>query len=76
MTEGLVCARTATLAVVPLAQRDAEASLAASSQHNNKHATQANSTCPVVNGGGYTSWRPGRVSNTTSPKMELGVEGW
>lgn len=47
------------------------ASLALASQQNNKHASQANSSCHVVNGLRYTSWRPaeafdlrGGITNT------------
>lgn len=59
-----------------LAQPGTEASLALPSQQNNKHASQANSPCHVVNGVGYRSWRPaeafalrGGIANTVSPNV-------
>lgn len=59
--------------VILLAQHSTMASLALPSQQNNKHASQANSSCHVVNGLGYTSWRPaeaftlrGGITNTVS----------
>lgn len=66
--------------VILLAQHSAKASLALPSQQNNKHASQANSSCHVLNGLGYTSWRPaeafalrGGITNTTS--LEVGWGG-
>ncbi len=41
-------------AIILLAQHSTKASLALPSQQNNKHASQANSSCHVVNGVGYT----------------------
>lgn len=65
--------------LILLVQHSAEASLALPSQQNNKHATQANSSCHVVNGLGYTSWRPteafalrGRITNTMSVEVWWG----
>ena len=58
----------------------AQSSLALPSQQNNKHASQANSSCHVVNGLGYTSWRPaeaftlrGGITNTLS--LSVGWSG-
>lgn len=58
------------------AQHGTKASLARPSQLNNNHASQANSSRHVVNGLGYTSWRPaeacprrGRITNTSSLEL-------
>lgn len=65
--------------VILLAQHSTKASLALPSQQNNKHASQANSPCHVVNGLGYPSWRPaeaftprGGITNTTSLEARCG----
>lgn len=47
--------------IILLAQQCASASLALPSQQNNKHASQDNASCHIVNGLGYTSWRPGEA---------------
>lgn len=67
--------------VILLAQHSAQASLALPSQRNNKHASQANSSCHVVNGVGYTSWRPAEVLTlrgglTNTMSLEVGQGGW
>lgn len=61
-----------------LAQHSAKASLAAPSQQNNKHVSQAKSFCQVLNGVEYTSWRPaealalgGGITNTKSLELRL-----
>lgn len=62
--------------VILQAQHGTKASLARPSQLNNNHASQANSSRHVVNGLGYTSWRPaeacplrGRIANTSSLEL-------
>lgn len=42
--------------LILLVQLRAKASLLVPSPHNNKHASQTNSSCQIVNGVGYTSW--------------------
>lgn len=56
VTRVLACSCDAGL--ILLAQHSAKASLAAPSTQSNKHATQANSFCQVLNGVEYKSWRP------------------
>lgn len=60
-----------------LDQHGARASLALASQQNNKHASQANSSCHVVNGLRYTGWRPAEAFDlrggiTNAPVLGVG----
>lgn len=58
MTTGLVCSCPFDAEVMLQDRHSARASLAPASQQNNKHASQTNSCCHVVNGLRYTGWRP------------------
>lgn len=67
--------------VMLLDQRGVRASLAPASQQNNKHASQANSSCHVVNGLRYTSWRPAEAFDlrggiTNTPVLGVWAGGW
>lgn len=58
MTTGLVCSCPFDAEVMLQDRHGTRASLAPASQQNNKHASQTNSCCHVVNGLRYTGWRP------------------
>lgn len=58
MTTGLVCSCPFDAEVMLQDRLGTRASLAPASQQNNKHASQTNSCCHVVNGLRYTGWRP------------------
>lgn len=68
MTTGLVCSCPFDAEVMLQDRHGTRASLAPASQQNNKHASQTNSCCHVVNGLRYTGWRPAEA-------FDLGREG-
>lgn len=68
VTTGLVCSCPFDAEVMLQDRHGTRASLAPASQQNNKHASQTNSCCHVVNGLRYTGWRPAEA-------FDLGVRG-